>query len=51
MDNNKLLQDLIARVQKLEAQVDAFSKKEKAQPSVVVEGKKRCLPGFNECQI
>lgn len=51
MDNNKVLEDLLARVQKLEAQVDVLSKKVGVEPAAEATGEKRCLPGFNECQI
>lgn len=52
MNNDKILEDLLARVQKLEDKVDALSKKVGVEePAAAADGKKRCLPGFNECQL
>lgn len=50
MNNDKMIEELLARVQALEAKVAALSGEETNNKSD--EGKeKRCLPGFNECQL
>ena len=51
MNNDKILEDLLARVQKLEDKVEVLSKKVGVEPAKESDGQKRCLPGFNECKL
>lgn len=47
MENEKVLEDLIARLEKLEKQMSEVTKAE-----AEVEAKvKKCLPGYNSCEI
>ena len=54
MSNDKVIDELLARVQALEEKVDALSKQisggEDAQ-NASGNQEKRCLPGYNSCVI
>ena len=48
MNNEKIIEELVARVEALEAKVAALSKKVGIEED---EKGNRCLPGFNSCTL
>ncbi|MCI9575133.1 MAG: hypothetical protein HFJ84_00355 [Clostridiales bacterium] len=53
MSNDKVIDELLARIQALEEKVDALSKQTLGEDAKdTSEGQeKRCLPGYNSCVI
>lgn len=51
MDNNQILEHVLACVRRLEDKVEILSKKMGVEPTGKGDGEKRCLPGFNECRF
>ena len=49
MNNDKVIEELLARIEALEAKVAELSGKDKN--SETGSGEKQCLPGYNECII
>ncbi len=47
MSNDKVMEELLARIQALEEKVAELSGEKKTDGS----GDKQCLPGYNECII
>mgnify|MGYP000912112490 CR=1 FL=1 len=46
MNNDKVIEEMLARIQALEEKVAALSGEDKKE-----DGEKQCLPGYNECII
>ena len=48
MNNDKVIEEMLARIQALEEKVAALSGEDKKEAG---DGEKQCLPGYNECII
>lgn len=49
MNNDKVIEEMLARIEELEKKVAALSGEDKKDESG--NGEKQCLPGYNECII
>ncbi len=50
MSNDKVIEELLSRIQALEEKVEALSPKTNAKEPAG-DKEKRCLPGYNSCDI
>ncbi|MBS5344743.1 MAG: hypothetical protein KHX91_09350 [Clostridium sp.] len=48
MNNDKVIEEMLARIQALEEKVAALTGENKNESGT---GEKQCLPGYNECII